>query len=107
MLDGLALDRAYAALAHPVRREVLDRLGAGPARVTDIAARFDISLAAVSKHIRFLEEAGLVSRQINGRDHLLAVVPGSLDEASRWIAARRAFWTSRLDDLDRHLRRDG
>jgi DNA-binding transcriptional ArsR family regulator len=98
------LDLAYAALAHPVRREVLAALSRGPQRVTALAEPFDMSLAAVSKHIRVLESAALVERTVSGREHRLARTPHGLDEAYAWIARNRVFWESRLDALDEHLR---
>jgi len=94
------LDATYAALADPTRRAILRRLGRGSARVTDLAAPFDISLNAVSKHIRVLESAGLVRRDVRGREHHLSLEPGPLQEAMEWIARNRAFWETRLDDLE-------
>lgn len=98
------LDRTYRALAHPVRREVLDLLRAGQARVTDLAEPFDVSLAATSKHIRVLESAGLITRTILGREHIIALQSQTLYEARNWIDTYRSFWDSRLDALDAHLR---
>jgi len=98
-----SLDSVYAALAHPVRRAVLERLSSGPARVTDVAGPFQSSLAAVSKHIRVLEDAGLVRRTILGREHRLALEPGRLQPASLWLEAYRRFWESRLDLLETRL----
>ena len=102
MVEGSAdsLDRVYAALAHPVRRDALDRLARNPTRVTDLAEPYTISLAAVSKHIHVLESADLIRRTIVGRDHLLAVTPHGLDAAYGWIATSRSFWQARLDALD-------
>lgn len=106
MVEGSAaeLDRVYAALAHPVRRDLLDRLASTPTRVTQLAKSYTISLAAVSKHIRLLEEAELVRRTIHGRDHVLSVTPNGLDAALDWIATSRSFWQGRLDALDSLLR---
>lgn len=94
------LDRVYAALAHPVRRDLLDRLAPAPTRVTQLAEPYAISLAAVSKHIQLLEEAGLVRRTIRGREHVLSATPHGLDAALDWIATARSFWQSRLDAMD-------
>ena len=91
------------ALADPTRRAILERLSAGAARVTDLAAPFAISLNAVSKHIRILERAALVRRERQGREHLLSLNPAPLDEASAWIERQRAFWTTRLDALEQAL----
>jgi DNA-binding transcriptional ArsR family regulator len=98
-----ALDLAYAALADPTRRAILLRLRQAEARVTDIARPFPISLAAVSRHIGVLENAGLVRREIRGRDHYLRVEPERLAEAERWIAEYTAFWNERADALVAHL----
>lgn len=97
------LDRTLVALADPTRRAILERLSAGEARVTDVAAPFRISLNAVSKHIRVLEQAELVRRRRRGREHFLTINPEPLDEAAAWIKAKSAFWTSRLAALERVL----
>jgi DNA-binding transcriptional ArsR family regulator len=94
------LDRAYASLAHPVRRAMLRRLGRGETRVTDLAEPFDISLAATSKHIAQLERAGLVTRRVSGRDHWIGLAPEPLRDAERWLALYRPFWERRLDMLE-------
>lgn len=98
------LDRTYAAIAHPVRREILSRLRKGQARVTELAAPFDMSLAAVSKHIRVLEEADLVQRSVIGRDHYLAINARPLRTASSWLEGYREFWDRRLDRLESLLK---
>lgn len=99
-----ALDVTFAALSHPVRRDMLDDLRDGPMRVTDLAEPFAVSLAASSKHIRVLEHAGLVSRTVSGRDHVLALQGAPLGDAGRWINVYRHFWEGRLDALDAQLR---
>jgi DNA-binding transcriptional ArsR family regulator len=95
-----SLDDTLLALADPTRRAILQRLARGEARVTELAEPFDISLNAVSKHIRMLERAQLVRRRRAGREHLLSFDPAPLDDAARWIEAQRAFWTARLAALD-------
>jgi DNA-binding transcriptional ArsR family regulator len=97
------LDLTYGALAHPVRRELLDALRAGPSTVTDLAAPFDMSLAAVSKHIGVLEAAGLVSRTPSGRTRIVSLEPLQLVDAREWIDTYRTFWEERLDALEVHL----
>src|SRR5262245_58896836 len=99
MVEYRHLDATYDALANPVRRQILAELGAGERRVTDLAAPFEVSLAAVSKHIRQLEQAGLVKRRVAGRDHWLRLEPGPLAAAEAWIAQARRFWEGRLDAL--------
>lgn len=102
------LDHVMLALADPTRRAILDRLQReGEARVTDLAAPFPVSLNAVSKHIRLLERAALVRRRRTGREHFLAFNPSPLDAAAAWIEEKRAFWTGRLDALERALSADG
>lgn len=103
MSTAVALDHTMLALADPTRRAILQRLGAGEARVTDLAAPFAMSLNAVSKHIRILERAALVQRRRNGREHVLTLNPAPLDEAAAWIEQQRAFWNARLDALERAL----
>jgi DNA-binding transcriptional ArsR family regulator len=98
-----ALNRTLLALADPTRRALLHRLAEGDARVTDLSAPFDMSLAAVSKHIRVLERAGLVRRTIRGREHLLAFDGRGLRSAAEWIAAQRGVWERRLDALEHVL----
>lgn len=98
------LDSAYGALSHPVRRAVLERLQAGEARVTELAEPFSMSLAAVSKHIRVLEDADLVRRSVRGREHRLALNAQGLRPAALWLDAWDAFWDERLDVLDSKLR---
>jgi len=103
--SGAQLDLTYGALAHPVRRQLLELLKPATARVTELASEFDISLAATSKHIQVLESAGLITRQISGRDHVLAARPQSLTVAREWIDRYRSYWEQRLDALDAQLRR--
>jgi DNA-binding transcriptional ArsR family regulator len=98
------LDDTLVALADETRRGILKRLSAGDARVTDIAAPFDISLNSVSKHIRILERAGLVRRRVAGRDHFLSLDAAPLDAAAAWMQRERAAWDLRLDRLEAALR---
>src|SRR6266850_7297193 len=98
------LDDTLIALADDTRRSILKRLASGDARVTEVAAPFEISLNSVSKHIRILERAGLVRRRIEGRDHFLSLDPAPLDAAAAWLQRERAAWTTRLDKLEAALR---
>jgi DNA-binding transcriptional ArsR family regulator len=104
------LDSVYGALAHRIRRELVGQLsnsaGEG-AKVTELAGRFEISLAAVSKHIRVLEDAGLVKRSIRGREHHLSLDGDPLGIASLWLEPYRRFWNHRLDVLEGFLRKAG
>jgi DNA-binding transcriptional ArsR family regulator len=99
----MQLDATLIALADETRRTILKRLASGDARVTELAAPFDISLNSVSKHIRLLERAGLVSRRIKGRDHFLSLERKPFDELTEWMLKTREFWTARLDLLEQEL----
>ncbi len=100
------LNQTLLALADPTRRAILQRLSSGEARVTELAQPFDISLNAVSKHIRILERADLVRRRTAGREHFLSFNRQQLDEVANWIEAQRAVWSARLDALEALLRED-
>jgi len=100
------LDRVYGAIASPTRRAILTLLAAGEVNVGQLAERFPLSFNAVSKHVKVLERAGLVSRRVRGREHRVRLRPGPLREAARWLARQRAFWDSRLDALEASLRDD-
>jgi len=94
------LDHVLVAIADPTRRAILGRLSRGPARITDIAAPFEMSLAAVSKHIKVLEGAGLVERRPAGRTTICRLTPGPLAGAHEWVAFYERFWNQRLDSLE-------
>jgi DNA-binding transcriptional ArsR family regulator len=99
------LDQTLSALADPTRRAIVSRLAQqGEARVTDVAAPFAISLNSVSKHVRALERARLVSRRIEGREHFLSLTPAPLDEAVRWMDEQKALWAWRLGELEKVLK---
>ncbi|HEY7280105.1 MAG TPA: metalloregulator ArsR/SmtB family transcription factor [Actinomycetota bacterium] len=102
--EGDILDGTYAALGHDVRRSVLSVLREGPARVTDLARPFELSLNTVSKHLRVLESARLVERDVHGRDHWMSLRAQPLETASLWLEGYRTFWEGRLDALDRLMR---
>ena len=97
------LDRVYAAIADPTRRAILAQLAEGQINVGDLAARFPMSLNGVSKHVKVLERAGLLRREIRGREHQLRLRSEPLREAEEWFQRYRGFWTARLDALERHL----
>jgi DNA-binding transcriptional ArsR family regulator len=100
------LDAAYSALADPTRRAILARLALGEASVGEIAQPFPISGPAVSRHLKVLEEAQLVTRRRDGQTHILALNPMGLKGAQEWLDHYRAFWTGALDRLDAHLRKN-
>ena len=95
----LLLDLVFAALADATRREIVARLRDQEATVSELAAPLDMSLAGASKHLRVLENAGLLKRRIDGRTHFLSVDPKPLDEAMNWIERHRRFWNSSFDRL--------
>lgn len=101
------LDRAYAALADPTRRWLLETLRHGDARITDLAAPLPMTFAGVSRHIGVLESAGLVEREIRGREHWVSLRPDGLTMARRWIDEQMDFWSARADALSARLRRQG
>lgn len=99
------LDNALSALSHSSRRAIIARLSHdGPARVTEIAEPFDMSLNAVSKHLKVLEQAGLIRREKVGREHVIAFDPTPFKEIARWVHSYEKFWTDRLDRLEEHFK---
>ena len=102
--SATALDATFGALADPTRRAILARLSESPdATVGELAAPFAMSLPAVSKHLRVLEDAGLLSRRREGRVHHCRAVAGAMKPASEWIARYQKFWERRLEALARYL----
>ena len=98
-LSEESLDRLFHALADTTRRRLLARLAVGPAKVTDLARPFEMSLPAVSKHLKILEDAGLASRTIDGRVHRLQITGGRLEAVETWLDPFRSFWDQSLRDL--------
>ena len=98
------LDAVFHALGDATRRRMLLQLAGGERTVSELAEPFDISLAAASKHIKALESAGLIEREIRGRTHMCRLAPGPLASAHEWLSFYEHFWTSRLDILERLLR---
>lgn len=101
------LDHVFHALADPTRRAIIGALSGGPKTVGELSRPFDISLPAVSKHVKVLERAGLVTRQVRGREHHCRLNPESLASAHDWLSFYSGFWQERLDALDALLREDG
>src|SRR5262249_30655749 len=100
----LRLSRTFSALADPTRRAILSRLKKGSLRVGEIAEPFDMSLNAVSKHLKLLERARLVRLEVRGREHYCSLDAAPLAEAAGWTASYREFWEERLDALEALLR---
>jgi DNA-binding transcriptional ArsR family regulator len=97
------LDRVFGALSDPTRRAMLRRLAGGTRTVGELAEPFEMSFAAAAKHVKVLEEAGLLRRTIEGRTHRCRIEAGPLALADRWLAYYERFWSLRLDDLERAL----
>jgi DNA-binding transcriptional ArsR family regulator len=97
------LDRTFAALADPTRRRILAHLARGDRRVTDLAQPHDMSLPAVSKHLRVLEKARLLRRRRYGRVHEMRLNAGPLKKAAQWVEDYRKFWEGSLDRLAAYL----
>jgi len=108
MVELLApeLDSVFHALGDATRRRMLRELADGERTVGQLAQPFAISLAAASKHIRALEQAGLIRREVRGRTHMCRIDPGPLASAHEWLSFYERFWTGRLDQLDRLMREE-
>jgi len=93
----------FSALAHPLRREIIERLSEGPASVGDVTQDLGVSKPTISRHLRMLEEAGVVSRVIVGRNHRLRLRSEALAEAERWIEDQRTRWERAFDAVAEYL----
>lgn len=100
------LSAVFHALGDPTRRRMIRALAGGARTVGELAEPFAISLAAASKHIKVLERAGLLRREVRWRTHLCRLEPGPLADAHAWLSVYERFWTDRLDVLDRLLREE-
>ncbi|HEX8066484.1 MAG TPA: metalloregulator ArsR/SmtB family transcription factor [Thermoleophilaceae bacterium] len=98
------LDRSFGALAHPIRRGIVERLARGPATVGEATRGFGVSKPAISRHVRVLEDAGVVVREVEGREHVLALDRGGLGEATDWLDRQRALWERLFDVVDDYLK---
>jgi DNA-binding transcriptional ArsR family regulator len=99
------LSRVFAALADPTRRAIVERLAEGEATVTELAAPFSISLPAVSRHLKVLERAGLISRHPSAQWRSSTLEGDAFMAATTWMDRYRKFWDTNLDRLDAHLHR--
>lgn len=97
------LDKLFGALSNKTRREMLCRVMEAPCAIGDLAEPFEMSLPGVSKHLRVLEDAGLVERRIEGRVHRCTYKPASIDSAHEWLRQRREYWNERFDALEHFL----
>lgn len=97
------LDDVFLALSHPTRRRMLELLQQEPRCVTELAESFDLSLNVVSKHLKFLERAGLLARTRNGRVHMLACNNQAMEPATAWLSQHLRMWQGALDSLERFV----
>jgi DNA-binding transcriptional ArsR family regulator len=102
---GEELDLIFGALADATRRGIVERLAAGEVTVTELAAPYSISLPAISRHLKVLERASLITRSQQGRWRLARLSPTSLASATTWLAQQERLWVERFDRLDDHLAR--
>ena len=106
-VDERHLSRLFAALSDPTRRAILARLAhEGETTISALARPFEMSLPAISKHVRVLEHAGLLERRVRGREHRCRLQPRPLKDAVDWLAEYRQYWEGQLDALARYLARD-
>ena len=101
----VTLDRTFSALADPTRRDILERLGRGPATISELAEPYGMSLTGLKKHVRILEEADLVTTEKIGRTRECRLGPEQLADAAQWIEMYRHHWERRLDRLEAYLER--
>jgi DNA-binding transcriptional ArsR family regulator len=103
MVNSSGLDRVFAALADPTRRHMVERLARGPMSVGEMAKGAGISQPGISKHVKVLERAGLIRRDVVGRVHCCRVEPRAMEAISDWLGEQRQFWNATLDRLDTYL----
>jgi DNA-binding transcriptional ArsR family regulator len=96
----------FKALSHPIRRGIVERLAGGPATVGEATGDFDVSKPAITKHLKVLEETGVITRAIEGRTHRLSLQPGVLEEAADWMDRQRAIWGRLFDVVDDYLKEE-
>jgi DNA-binding transcriptional ArsR family regulator len=104
MANNSLLDRAFVACSHPIRRGILERLADGEMTVGEATSDFGVSKPAISKHLKLLEEAGAITRVIDGRTHRLRLREQPLDEAYSWMTSQRELWERKLDTVEEYLR---
>lgn len=102
-MNNESLDRVFAALSDPTRRGMLAQLAEGEANVGALAERYEMSQPAISKHLRVLERAGLVTRTRRGRESIVRIDPRPIEEANTWIGHYARFWRRQFDDVERYL----
>ena len=93
----------FQAIADPVRREIIDILAEKPQTVNAIAEQFDISRPAISKHLKILQECGLVAMEKEGRERRCVIIPAELSKVSAWVNQHRQLWENKLDNFEKYL----
>lgn len=94
----------FKALSHPIRRTIVERLALGPATVGNVTSDLGVSKPAISKHLKVLEESGVVTRVVDGRTHQLSLDTKAMDEAAEWMDQQRAHWERMFDVVDEYLK---
>jgi DNA-binding transcriptional ArsR family regulator len=100
------VNNSFKALSHPIRRGIVERLAVGPANVGEVTKGFGVSKPAISKHLRVLEETGVVTRVVEGRTHRLSLNTEALGEAAEWMDRQRTLWTRMFDTVEDYLKED-
>ncbi len=106
MVNSVEQADAFKVLAHPIRRGIVERLAEGPATVAEATRAFGVSKPAISKHLKVLEETGVVTRVVRGRTHRLSLEPDVLSEAADWMDRQRAVWERLFDVVDEYLKEE-
>lgn len=99
------LNRVFGALSDPIRRGILERLAEGEANISTLAAPYEVSQPAISRHLQVLERAGLIVRKRDGREHQIRVNPAPIEEAQGWIGHYARFWRRQFDAVDMFLKK--
>ncbi len=97
---------SFRALSHPIRLEIVERLAVAPATVGEVTRGFDVSKPAITKHLKVLEETGVVTRVVEGRTHRLSLEPEALEEAADWMDRQRALWERMFDVVEEYLKEE-
>jgi DNA-binding transcriptional ArsR family regulator len=104
---NLMVNDPFKALSHPIRRGIVEQLAAGPATVGEVTRGFGVSKPAITKHLKVLEETGVVRREVEGRTHRLSLELDALGEAAEWMDRQRAHWGRMFDVVEDYLKEEG
>jgi DNA-binding transcriptional ArsR family regulator len=103
MFTSATLDSVFSALGDPTRRRMVERLAKGRLSISEVSAGIPMSQPAISKHVKILEQSGLIGRSVEGRVHHLELTPKAMDAATLWIETQQKYWNAALDRLDAYL----